>query len=108
MAQYDNPQQQQYQENLCNEKYAQVQQKCCGEQTAPRTSEEVIDYIFTYHSPTLTTLPKFQAIREAGKYFAKVIAQNVPAGQDRLAAILKVREAVLLANAGISLDGKQL
>ena len=103
MAQYDNPQQQQYQENLCNEKYAQ-----CGEHTAPRTSEEVIDYIFTYHSPTLTTLPKFQAIREAGKYFAKVIAQNVPAGQDRLAAILKVREAVLLANAGISLDGKQL
>lgn len=70
--------------------------------------EAVIDHIFTYHSPTLTTLPKFQAIREAGKYFAKVILQNVPYGQDRLTAILKVREAVMTANAGISLDGVQL
>ena len=68
----------------------------------------MIDKIFTYQSPTLATLPKFQAVREAGKYFSKVIAQNVPGGHDRLTAILKVREAVMLANAGISLDGEQL
>src|SRR5579863_2518083 len=70
-----------------------------------RSPEEVIDRLFTYQSPTLTTLPKFQAIREAGKYFAKVVVQNAPGGQDRLEAVLKIREAVMLANAGISLDG---
>lgn len=87
-------------------------QDCCGQANAagyaPVSEESVIDTLFTYHSPTLNTLPKFQIIREAGKYFAKVIAQNVPYGQDRLTAILKVREAVMTANAGISLDGKQL
>ena len=90
-------------------------QDCCGQAAQQGYSpipamspEAVIDHIFSYHSPNLTTLPKFQAVREAGKYFAKVILQNVPYGQDRLTAILKVREAVMTANAGISLDGVQL
>lgn len=73
-----------------------------GQELSP---ESVIEKIFTYQPPTPTTLPKFQAVREAGKYFAKVVAQNVPGGQDRLNAVLKIREAVMLANAGISLEG---
>jgi hypothetical protein len=95
--------------NLCAEKsYPRTQQGCCGQANTAYSPEAVIEHIFTYHSPTPTTLPKFQAVREAGKYFAKVILQNVPYGQDRLTAILKVREAVMTANAGILLDGVQL
>ena len=71
----------------------------------PTTSEEAIDKIFTYQPPTQTTLPKFLAIREAGKYFAKVLLHNMPAGGDRYTAIQKIREAVMVANAGVSLDG---
>ena len=71
----------------------------------PMTSEEYIDKIFTYQPPTQTTLPKFLAIREAGKYFAKVLLFNMPAGGDRYTAIQKIREAVMVANAGVSLDG---
>jgi hypothetical protein len=75
---------------------------------AQYSPEQVIDKLFTYQPPTPDTLPKFLTIREAGKYFAKVLVQNVPGGTDRLNAIIKVREAVMLANAAISLGGEQL
>jgi|SRR5579872_878407 len=70
--------------------------------------EYVIDQLFTYHPATPYTGPKFEALREAAKYFAKVIMNNVPAGSDRTTAIRKLREAVMTANAGISLDGLSL
>lgn len=65
----------------------------------------VIDQLFTANP---STGPKFEIIREAAKYFAKVIVSNVPAGSDRTAAIRKLREAVMTANAGISLGGLSL
>ena len=69
------------------------------------SDEAKVREIFTYHSPTPYTTPKFEAIRAAGKYFAEVLLANVPRGADRTAAIRKLREAVMTANAGISLDG---
>jgi len=71
----------------------------------PMSDNEVIDMLFTYHPPALDTNRQYETIREAAKYFAKVIMANVPAGADRLSAVRKVREAVMTANAGIALDG---
>lgn len=69
------------------------------------SDEEKLEQIFKYHSPTPFTGPKFETLREAARHFAKVILMNVPPGADRSAAIRKVREAVMTANAGVSLNG---
>lgn len=61
---------------------------------------------FTYHSPTPEQLPKYQAIREAGLNLAAVIVQNSPASADQTAAVRKVREAVMTANASIACGGQ--
>ena len=60
---------------------------------------------FTYHSPGPEELPKYQAIREAGLNLAKVIVDNSPASADQSAAVRKVREAVMTANASIACGG---
>lgn len=61
---------------------------------------------FTYHSPTPEQLPKYQAIREAGLALATAIRDNSPASADQTAAIRKVRDAVMTANASIACDGQ--
>ena len=69
-------------------------------------TEEQLKNWFTYHSPTSEALPKYQAIREAGFTLAKAIVNNSPASADQTAAVRKVREAVMTANAAIACDGK--
>lgn len=64
--------------------------------------KQEIDHLFTYHAPGLENLARFDAIREAGKYFALVLSNNTPNGPDQSAAIRKVREAVMTANAAIA------
>jgi hypothetical protein len=61
---------------------------------------------FTYHSPTPEQLPKYLAIREAGKAFAESIVANAPDCADTTAAIRKVREAVMTLNQAIACGGK--
>ena len=61
-----------------------------------------IENWFTYHKPTETTLPKYEAIREAGKVFALSLMEHCPAGPDRTVAIRKVREAVMMANQAVA------
>lgn len=65
-----------------------------------------IDNWFVYHSPSPEQLPKYLAIREAGKKLAECILENTPSSADQTAAIRKVREAVMTANAAIACDGK--
>jgi hypothetical protein len=67
---------------------------------------EKIENWFVYHAPTPEQLPKYLAIRDAGKAFALVLAENVPHSADLTAAVRKVREAVMTANAGIACGGK--
>lgn len=57
---------------------------------------------FSYHSPTLEQAGKYQAIRQAAKYFAAVIMDNTPDGSDQSSALYKLRECVMLANASIA------
>lgn len=57
---------------------------------------------FTYHPPLGTDIPKFTRIREEAKAFAEVILENTPPCADQSAAIRKIREAVMTANAAIA------
>lgn len=65
-------------------------------------SQAQLDNWFTYHSPSSDQLPKYQAIREAGRILAEAIVANAPDSADRTAAVRKVREAVMTANQAIA------
>lgn len=61
-----------------------------------------IDNWFVYHSPTPDQIPKYQEIRDHGKLLAECVMRNCPPGADRTAAIRKIREACMTANAAIA------
>lgn len=67
--------------------------------------KEKIENIFTYHSPKEGQPAKYEAIRSKAKELAIVILENSPACADQTAAIRKLREAVMTANAAIALEG---
>lgn len=61
-----------------------------------------LDNEFTYHAPVGEQLDAYQGIRDAGKRLAEtILAHTVPCA-DQSAAIRKVREAVMTANAAIA------
>jgi len=61
---------------------------------------------FTYHPPTEEQAGRYGEIREAAMDFALVILTNTPASADQTAAIRKIREAVMTANAAIACEGR--
>jgi len=61
-----------------------------------------LDNLFSYHAPKDDQLERYTLIRDTGKMFAQIINDNTPAGADRTAAIRKIREAVMTANAAIA------
>lgn len=65
-----------------------------------------VDKVFKYHAPTQGQPEKYEVLRESAKQFAKKVLENVPPCADRTAAIRKIREAVMTANAAIALDGQ--
>ena len=67
-------------------------------------SQEQLDNWFLYHSPTADQVPKYSAIRIAGRELARVIVECAPDSADTWAAINKVRESVMMANAAIACD----
>lgn len=71
-----------------------------------KTLEEQIEEMFTYHSPTGDQPTRYSVIRQEAAALARVIVKNTPAGADQTAAIRKLREAVMTANAAIALEGK--
>ena len=65
-----------------------------------------LDHVFTYHAPTgPEQLAAYERIRLAAKDLARVIAEVTPTCADQTAAIRKVREAAMTANAAIALGG---
>lgn len=76
--------------------------------TAEQEEDFYLREIFRYHPPGRDQLPKYEHIREAAKHFAKIVLLNVSPGADRDAAIRKIREAVMTANAGVALSGFSL
>jgi hypothetical protein len=71
----------------------------------PMTMDEKIEEIFTYHPADADQQRSYIAIRDAAKYLAKVIVTNTIGGSDQTAAIRKLREAVMTANAAVALRG---
>jgi hypothetical protein len=63
---------------------------------------------FRHHAPTREQIARLAYLREAALKFAKAVHANVQPGADRSAAIRKIREAVMTANAGIVLERKSI
>jgi hypothetical protein len=65
-----------------------------------------LSHWFTYHPPTGDQPKRYAELREAGMEFAREILRLTPPSADQSAAILKVREAVMCANASIACEGR--
>jgi hypothetical protein len=65
------------------------------------TSENLLN-IFSYHDDE-NRVPHYQAIRKSALDFAQAIIDNTPDCADRTAALRRVREAVMTANAAVAL-----
>lgn len=68
-------------------------------------SKDNLDSIFTYHPADDLQVIRYEAIRSKAKEMAEVILDNTPLCADQTAAIRKLRESVMTANAAIALKG---
>lgn len=68
-------------------------------------AQDIVDKVFTYQTPNPDQLNHIQDVREGFKSLARTIIRHVPVGADRTAAIRKLREAMMTANAAIVLNG---
>lgn len=66
------------------------------------SDQKLLDQFFTYHPPKGDQAERYQRIRDAAKEFAAVIYELTPTCPDQTAAVRKVREAVMTANAAIA------
>jgi hypothetical protein len=62
-----------------------------------------IEVLFTYHAPDEQQRGALEAVRAAAKAFATVLVAQTPASADQTAAVRKLRECVMTANAAIVL-----
>ncbi len=67
--------------------------------------EEIVD-LFRYHAPSPDMTAKFDQVRGAIESAALVIDECCPPGADRTAAMRKLKEAQMTANASIVLEGR--
>lgn len=72
----------------------------------PISAEEqkMIENTFTYHSPKNDQPLRYEALRTKAKELAVLIYQCVPNCADRTAAIRKLRECIMTANAAIAIN----
>jgi hypothetical protein len=70
-------------------------------------SEKDLDNWFEYHAPENDAQKaRYEAIRKSGRTMAAVILAFTLPSADQTAAIRKIREAVMTANAAIACGGK--
>lgn len=67
-------------------------------------TKEEIDHTFSYHAPKGDQPERYERIRAKAKELAEVIVESTPKCADQTAAIRKVREAVMTANAAIAIN----
>jgi hypothetical protein len=63
-----------------------------------------IEELFTYHAPRPGDASALRAIRNKAKELAETVVICCPPSADRTAAIRKLRECVMTANASIALE----
>lgn len=74
-----------------------------------RPTTENLHDLFAYHPPRdEEQLKSYQEVRRAGEFLARVILLRCPSCADRSAAVRKVRETVMIANAAIALEAPPL
>ena len=61
-----------------------------------------IENLFSYHTPNQEQIAKYQVIRNTARSLALTIMDNTPMCADQAAAIRKLRECVMTANAAIA------
>ncbi len=64
------------------------------------------DYVFSHHHATPEKVAHYDAIHRGARDFAQLLIDHVPAGADRTTALRLLREASMMACAGVSLDGR--
>lgn len=69
-------------------------------------TEADLDRWFTYHAPDDAQIEAYQTLRARGAALAHAILTCCPPSADRTAAIRKVREAIMTANAAIACEPK--
>jgi len=62
-----------------------------------------LDNIFTYHAPHGTQIQRYQMIRDAARDFASLINSQCPESREKIIAITRIQEAVMMANASIAI-----
>jgi hypothetical protein len=67
---------------------------------------EQIENWFSYHAPDSDDLVAYAKLRNAAKDFANAVNEICPESADKTAAIRKIREAVMTANASVACKGK--
>jgi hypothetical protein len=71
----------------------------------PFTREQLRD-IFTYHAPDADQQVAYEKLRNAAYDFAVALVELTAPSPDQSAALRKLRECVMTANASIALKGK--
>ena len=69
-------------------------------------TNEQLENWFTYHAPTPDQVKEYGVLRAHAHEFAKIVNAIVPECADKTAAIRKLRECVMTANAAIACGGK--
>lgn len=86
----------------------EVTSRIFGENENTFDYDEELENWFTHHPPQNDEqIAKYQRVREAGKFAAYVIRNNTPRSADQTAALRKLREAVMTANAAIACNDKE-
>lgn len=67
---------------------------------------EQLDNWFSYYTPDADQLVAYAKLRSAAREFGGVINDLVPESADKTAAVRKLRECVMTANAAIACGGK--
>lgn len=76
------------------------------EKRMPGIKLEDVDDLVTYHAPDADEIARISVLRRGAANFIKDILTCAPASADQTAAIRKVREALMTANAAIVLRGR--
>lgn len=74
--------------------------------TLPTKDLDFLNDVFSYHAPTPEQIPKYEALRAAAKAFAVEVLTYAPACADRTVALRKIREAIMVANSAVALEGR--
>jgi hypothetical protein len=69
-------------------------------------SRDDLHQMFMYHAPDADQQITYEKLRSAARDFAVALVELTPVGPDQSAALRKLRECVMTANAAIALKGK--